>query len=164
MTLRNVPHHFAKYHRGGTKPSEDCTFSFWLGSSCVEGHPPSPALPPHPHHTAPRFPYWSLSGAEFDMRHISPGLELSLRGPHLRSIIRLAAPGETGRRGGGRRECICVCFGSSINLNASERTWPIKMPSQDQLRVKRPAGPSWAQDREGAGAGPEGVKDSYAID
>lgn len=100
MTLRNVPHHFAKYHRGGTKPSEDCTFSFWLGSSCVEGHPPSPALPPHPHHTAPRFPYWSLSGAEFDMRHISPGLELSLRGPHLRSIIRLAAPGETGRRGG----------------------------------------------------------------
>lgn len=42
-------------------------------------------------------------------------------------------------------------FNSSINFNATEWPWPIKMPLQDHLLVKRP--PGWVGNVKGGGGG-----------
>lgn len=83
MTLKNALNHFVNTTEGKQKPSESCTFSFGFAPAALENHPPqtnptTAAAAASP----PLFPYWSLSGAKSDMRHISAGLELSLRGPH----------------------------------------------------------------------------------
>lgn len=93
---------------------------------------------------------------------------------HTPNIISLTAPGEIrqGRKDGWRCMCICVSvqkhacgrLGSSINLNGSECAWPIKMPLEDHLLVKRPPGWVGLGTVGGGGGGERMVKDSYAID
>lgn len=51
-----------------------------LASLQLQCRTPTPPPPPQP--PPPLLPHWSLSGAKSDMRHISPGPELSLQGPH----------------------------------------------------------------------------------
>lgn len=78
-TLKNALNHFVITAEEKQNRLENCTFGSGFTPAAMKNAQPTPLPPPLPFFF---FPYWSLSGLKSDMRHVSPGLELSLRGPH----------------------------------------------------------------------------------
>ena len=88
MTLKNVLNHFVNTTVEKQNHQRIALLVFGFAPAVLKNAHLTPTPTHHTTNTTnttaspPFFPYWSLSGAKSDMRHISPGLELSLRGPH----------------------------------------------------------------------------------